>query len=95
MTLQECIAAVHPLDRCAMEQARQRQESLAKPPRSLGRLEELSIQLAGITGKVHNKIERKHLLVFAADNGVVAEGVTSAPQSVDRKSTRLNSSHTS
>ena len=62
--------------------ARNRQAQLAKPPGSLGRLEELSIQLAGITGKVHNRIEKKHLLVFAADNGVVAEGVSSAPQSV-------------
>ena len=65
-----------------MNAARERQAQLAKPPGSLGRLEELSIQLAGITGKVHNKIEKKHLLVFAADNGVVAEGVSSAPQSV-------------
>ncbi len=87
MTLQECIAAVRPLDESAMEQARQRQESLAKPPRSLGRLEELSIQLAGITGKIHNTIERKHLLVFAADNGVVAEGISSAPQSVTLQQT--------
>ena len=87
MTLQECIAAVRPLDESAMEQARQRQEALAKPPRSLGRLEELSIQLAGITGKVHNTIERKHLLVFAADNGVVAEGISSAPQSVTLQQT--------
>ena len=87
MTVQEWIAAVRPLDESAMEQARQRQESLAKPPRSLGRLEELSIQLAGITDKVHNTIERKHLLVFAADNGVVAEGISSAPQSVTLQQT--------
>ena len=71
-----------PLDEAAMAAARERQAQLAKPPGSLGRLEELSIQLAGITGKVHNKIEKKHLLVFAADNGVVEEGVSSAPQSV-------------
>ncbi len=74
--------AVKPLDLAAMDAARQRQAQLAKPPGSLGRLEELSIQIAGITGKVHNKIEKKHLLVFAADNGVVAEGVSSAPQTV-------------
>ncbi len=74
--------AVKPLDLAAMEEAKKRQAQLAKPPGSLGRLEELSIQIAGITGKVHNKIEKKHLLVFAADNGVVAEGVSSAPQSV-------------
>ena len=71
-----------PLNEAAMTGARQRQAQLAKPPGSLGRLEELSIQLAGITGRVHNKIEKKQLLVFAADNGVVAEGVSSAPQSV-------------
>ena len=73
---------ITPLDQAAMAAARERQAQLAKPPGSLGRLEELSIQLAGITGKVHNKIEKKHLLVFAADNGVVEEGVSSAPQSV-------------
>ena len=73
---------IQPLNEAAMAAARERQAQLAKPPGSLGRLEELSIQLAGITGKVHNKIEKKHLLVFAADNGVVEEGVSSAPQSV-------------
>ena len=73
---------IEPLDAAAMTAARARQAQLAKPPGSLGRLEDLSVQLAGITGKVHNKIEKKHLLVFAADNGVVAEGVSSAPQSV-------------
>ena len=73
---------IQPLDEAAMADARERQAQLAKPPGSLGRLEDLSVQLAGITGKVHNKIEKKHLLVFAADNGVVEEGVSSAPQSV-------------
>ena len=73
---------IEPLDAVAMTAARARQAQLAKPPGSLGRLEDLSVQIAGITGKVHHKIEKKHLLVFAADNGVVAEGVSSAPQSV-------------
>ena len=66
----------------AMKLARERQAKLAKPPGSLGRLEDISVQLAGITGKVCNHMERKRLLVFAADNGVAAEGVSSAPQSV-------------
>ncbi len=66
----------------AMKEARKRQAELAKPPGSLGRLEELSVQLAGITGKVKNDLKNKVLLVFAADNGVVEEGVSSAPQSV-------------
>ena len=82
MELKTYLDSVLPLDDAAMNAARERQAQLAKPPGSLGRLEDLSVQLAGITGKVHNKIEKKHLLVFAADNGVVAEGVSSAPQSV-------------
>lgn len=82
MTLESLLKQVTPLDASAMEAARQRQMALAKPPESLGRLEELSIQLAGITGKVHNRMDNTHLLVFAADNGVVAEGISSAPQSV-------------
>lgn len=82
MDLRDYISAVSPLDDGSMAAARERQAQLAKPPGSLGRLEELSVQVAGITGKVHNQIEKKHLLVFAADNGVVAEGVSSAPQSV-------------
>ena len=76
------LPVVQPLDNIAMDKARQRQAELAKPPGSLGRLEDLSVQLAGITGSVHNKMEYKHLLVFAADNGVVEENVASAPQSV-------------
>ena len=87
MDLNAYILAVKSLDEAAMAAARERQAQLAKPPGSLGRLEDLSIQLAGITGQVHNKIEKKHLLVFAADNGVVAEGVSSAPQSVTRMQT--------
>lgn len=82
MPLEAYFRQVSPLDEGAMAEARERQAQLAKPPGSLGRLEELSIQLAGITGQVHNKMEKKHLLVFAGDNGVVEEGVTCAPQSV-------------
>ena len=82
MELEQLLKTISAPDGSAMALARQRQAQLAKPPGSLGRLEELSIQLAGITGKLHNRIQRKHLLVFAADNGVVAEGVSSAPRSV-------------
>lgn len=80
--LTDYFSSVKPLDEAAMTAARHRQAQLAKPPGSLGRLEELSVQLSGITGKVHNQIRKQHLLVFAADNGVVEEGVSSAPQSV-------------
>ena len=87
MELRKLFGSVSPLDEAAMDAARRRQAQLAKPPGSLGRLEELSIQLAGITGNVHNQIKKKHLLVFAADNGVVSEGVSSAPQSVTLQQT--------
>lgn len=80
--LADILERITPPDAAAMDAARRRQAELAKPPGSLGRLEELSIQLAGITGRVENRMDKKHLLVFAADNGVVAEGVASAPQSV-------------
>ena len=66
----------------SMSAAEKRQAELAKPPGSLGRLESLSIRLAGITGKVCNRIQKKTLLVFCADNGVVREGVAGTPQSV-------------
>ena len=80
--LQKIMSQIQPLNEQAMAAAKERQAALAKPPGSLGRLEELSIQLAGMTGNVHNTIEKTHLLVFSADNGVVEENVASAPQSV-------------
>lgn len=83
--LDALVRAVAPLDRGTMTAAEEYQARLAKPPGSLGRLEEISIQLAGITGRVHNALNKKQLLVFAADNGVVAEGVSSAPQSVTKQ----------
>lgn len=85
--IEALVRAVQPLDQKAMLAAEAHQARLAKPPGSLGRLEELSVQLAGITGKVHSELPRKQLLVFAADNGVVAEGVSSAPQSVTMQQT--------
>ena len=85
--LDTLVREVLPLDRGTMTAAEEYQARLAKPPGSLGRLEEISIQLAGITGRVHNTLNKKQLLVFAADNGVVAEGVSSAPQSVTKQQT--------
>lgn len=76
------IGKVRGLDEEAMEAARRRQMKLAKPPGSLGKLEELSVQLAGITGKVLNGPMKKRLIVLCADNGVVDEGVASAPRYV-------------
>jgi nicotinate-nucleotide--dimethylbenzimidazole phosphoribosyltransferase len=68
-----------------MAAARQRQDNLTKPRGSLGRLEELSIQIAGIAGQVSPSLEHKAIFTMAADHGVVAEGVTLYPQEVTRQ----------
>ena len=81
-TLQSKLSRITGLDAGAMEKARARQAELAKPPGSLGLLEELSVQLAGITGQVKNELSKTRIYVLAADNGVVEEGVSSAPQTV-------------
>lgn len=80
--LKEILSGILPLYDHAVRAAVLRQQELAKPPESLGKLEDISIRLAGITGRVQNKIERTRIIVFAADNGIVNEGVASTPQSV-------------
>ncbi len=80
--LTSTIGLIRPLDEKAMAQARARQDELTKPQGSLGRLEELSIQLAGIQGKPIPQISRKAIITMAGDHGVVAEGVGNWPQEV-------------
>jgi len=76
------IAAIQPLDQAAIAGAEQRQGILTKPPQALGRLESLSIRLAGITGNPLPSMARKAIAVMAADHGVVAEGVSAFPAEV-------------
>ncbi len=73
---------VLPLDSSCMDTARARQDTLTKPQGSLGRLEELSIQLAGIYAQPIPSILHKAIIVMAGDHGVVAEGVSAFPQEV-------------
>ncbi|HLG69654.1 MAG TPA: nicotinate-nucleotide--dimethylbenzimidazole phosphoribosyltransferase [Chloroflexota bacterium] len=80
--LDETIAGIGPLDEAAMAAARARQDTLTKPQGALGRLEEISIRLAGITGQAVPRIGRKVVVVFAADHGVAAEGVSAYPAEV-------------
>lgn len=85
MTRQELTAYIEsilPADRVAMDAARRRQAELAKPPGSLGALEDMSIRLAGVLRTARPEVRRCRVTVLAADNGVVAEGVSCAPQSV-------------
>jgi len=83
----DLVSRIPPPDGAAMDAARARQDALAKPPRSLGALEEISVQLAGITGNVINSLAHRRIAIFSSDNGVCAEGVASAPQSVTRAQT--------
>lgn len=69
-------------DKCAMNEASKRLDTLIKPIGSLGVLEEIAIKLAGIFGKVNNKIAKKCVVVMSADNGVCEEGVSTCPQSI-------------
>ena len=80
--LEAAVARIVAPDREIEEKARERQAQLAKPTGSLGGLEDISVRIAGITGKVKNNIEKSCVVVLCADNGVVEEGVASTPQSV-------------
>lgn len=72
---------VPPIDRACFEKAQARQRQLAKPFGALGRLESLSAQIAGVTGELFPALQRA-IVVFSADNGVFAEGVTPIGQDV-------------
>ncbi|MBO4912384.1 MAG: nicotinate-nucleotide--dimethylbenzimidazole phosphoribosyltransferase [Butyrivibrio sp.] len=76
------IDAVRKADSEAKDKAKKYVDALIKPPRSLGKLEDIAVKLSGITGAVKNKVSGKKILVFCADNGVTDEGVASAPISV-------------
>jgi nicotinate-nucleotide--dimethylbenzimidazole phosphoribosyltransferase len=82
MDLNQAMNAIRPLDEGAMKSARERQDQLTKPTGSLGRLEALAVQLAGITGKVRPRLPRKAVVVMAGDHGVTAEGVSAYPAEV-------------
>jgi len=80
--LSKTVGMIKPLDKKAMSQAQARQDMLTKPQGSLGRLEQLSIQLAGIQARPIPRIKQKAIITMAADHGVVAEKVGNWPQEV-------------
>jgi nicotinate-nucleotide--dimethylbenzimidazole phosphoribosyltransferase len=73
---------IPPIDENARQQARQRQDRLTKPAGSLGRLEQLSVDLAGMTGQLSPPLEHRVVFTLAADHGVAAEGVSAYPREV-------------
>ena len=80
--LEKTLGAIAPIDAAAAEAARRRQDNLTKPRGSLGKLEDLSIRLAGMTGKTTPVLDKKAIIVMAADHGVTEEGVSAYPQDV-------------
>ena len=73
---------IQSVDSQAGEQARRYLDTLTKPPGSLGTLEDLAIQLSAITGELKPSVMPPAVIVFAADHGVAAEGVSAFPQEV-------------
>jgi nicotinate-nucleotide--dimethylbenzimidazole phosphoribosyltransferase len=71
-----------PIDAAVVEQAEARQQQLTKPAGSLGRLESVAVQLAGLQGQVKPNLDQLWIAIFAGDHGVVAEGVSAFPQEV-------------
>ncbi|VVM57506.1 nicotinate-nucleotide--dimethylbenzimidazole phosphoribosyltransferase [Pseudomonas fluorescens] len=71
-----------PVDLSVVEQATARQQQLTKPAGSLGRLESVAVQLAGLQGQVKPTLSQVWIAIFAGDHGVVAEGVSAFPQEV-------------
>ncbi len=82
MTLTEYLGEIRPLDQNAADLAQKRWDSIAKPLGSLGKLETAVIQIAGLTGSADVSISKRCVLVFCADNGVVAQGVTQSGQEI-------------
>ncbi|PIV87793.1 MAG: nicotinate-nucleotide--dimethylbenzimidazole phosphoribosyltransferase [Hydrogenophilales bacterium CG17_big_fil_post_rev_8_21_14_2_50_63_12] len=76
---------VQPLDESARAAARLRQDNLTKPPGSLGRMEQIAIELAAMQSREKPRIERPWIAIFAGDHGVVAEGVSAFPQAVTQQ----------
>ncbi|MGI6037012.1 MAG: nicotinate-nucleotide--dimethylbenzimidazole phosphoribosyltransferase [Limnochordia bacterium] len=80
--MEKLIKKIGNLDVKAMEKAQGHLDSLTKPPGSLGVLERIAVQLAGITGEIIPDLRNKVILVMVGDHGVVEEGVSAFPQEV-------------
>ncbi|MEM9713400.1 MAG: nicotinate-nucleotide--dimethylbenzimidazole phosphoribosyltransferase [Actinomycetota bacterium] len=84
-TFADAALGIGPPDAAAADAARRRWDTRVKPPGSLGELEDLAIRLAGIAGVCPPPaLGRPAVVVFAADHGVVAEGVSAWPAEITR-----------
>ncbi len=78
--LNSTLKEIKALDVDAKEKVKVKWDGLVKPLGSLGTLEELTIKLAGITGRLVNTLNKKAIVVMSADNGIIEEGVSASPQ---------------
>lgn len=78
----ECLRQIRPVNAEWIARAEQRQLQLTKPPRSLGRMEELANRCAAIHESFDFTADQPRMVIFAADHGVCAEGVSPYPQEV-------------
>ena len=79
--LKETLNNIKHINEDVVKTANERIDSLLKPIGSLGELEAIAVKIAGITGKLDYKINKKNIIVMCADNGVCDEGVSAAPSS--------------
>ncbi len=80
--INQMLTHIKPLDEKAMTEAGMRQDNLTKPQGSLGQLESVSIQIAGIKGNPRPRIAHKVIFTLAGDHGVTKEGVSAYPSEV-------------
>ncbi|MBZ9606918.1 nicotinate-nucleotide--dimethylbenzimidazole phosphoribosyltransferase [Clostridium estertheticum] len=80
--LNNTLQCIKPLNKEAMKKAWDRLDSLSKPIGSLGEIENIIAKMAGITGEIHNKINKKNVVIMCSDNGVVEEDVSNCPKNV-------------
>ncbi|HIJ77716.1 MAG TPA: nicotinate-nucleotide--dimethylbenzimidazole phosphoribosyltransferase [Deltaproteobacteria bacterium] len=80
--LQKFCGEIIPLDQAVLARAQARLDNLTKPRGSLGKLEMLAAKTCAMRGTLAAKVDKKVILTFAGDHGVVAEGISAFPQEV-------------
>ncbi len=80
--LEQTLGRITPQDQDVREKAKARLDQLTMPYWALGRVMDLAVDLAGITGSLTPRVAGRVIVTMAADHGVVAEGVSKYPQEV-------------
>lgn len=80
--LEETLRQITPPDKTAEAAAKERLDKLTMPHWALGRLMDLAVELAGMTGSIRPEVSKKSVIVMAADHGVAGEGVSLYPPEV-------------